>query len=190
MKVLVIPEDQELDRFIVKPVFESMFEDLGIKARIDVLPEPRLRGASDALDKQTIDSIVADNPMEDLFILVVDRDCNRERNEEKAFQRQKEHASHLLTCLAVQEIEVWLLALYPENLPSWAGVRTECDPKERWAQPLLERLGSDGPGRGRKRAMRTIRGNWRSLCSRCPELARLQQDIELWRHRNVESAAN
>lgn len=182
MKVLVIPEDQELDQYIVKPVFESMLEDLGIKARIDVLPEPRLRGTGDALDKEIIDSIVADNAMEDLFILVIDRDCNRERNEDKALQRKREHAPHLLACLAVQEIEVWLLALYAEKLgSSWKEVREECDPKERWAQPLLEQLGSDGPGRGRKRAMKAIRGNWRSLCSRCPELAALQREIEEWR---------
>ena len=45
MKVLVIPEDQVLDQFVVKPIVEALFADLGQPAQVTVLPEPRLRGA-------------------------------------------------------------------------------------------------------------------------------------------------
>jgi hypothetical protein len=117
--------------------------------------------------------------MEDLFVLVVDRDCNRQGNETKAAARVAEQGGKLVACVAVQEIEVWLLALYKEELDaSFSEVRKDCDPKERWAEPLLDRLGSRGPGRGRKRAMRAIQSKWRSLRDSCPELRALQRAIE------------
>jgi len=184
MKVLVIPEDQELDRYIVKPVIEALFADLQLAARVDVLPEPRLRGANDALDPQVIRGIVDENPMADLFLLVVDRDCNREKNEERARGREREHQEKLVACLAHQELEVWMLALYKDELDaSFTEVRAECDPKERWASSLLAKLGTDGPGQGRKRAMRALKGKWRSLRDTCTELRDLEDAIRIWNRR-------
>lgn len=181
MKVLVIPEDQELDRYILKPVIEALFADLGRRARVDVLPEPRLRGVSDALDSDTLAKIVADNPMIDLFLLVIDRDCDRENNVARTAARQREHAGRMIACLAIQELEVWMLALYKDRLDDpFSTVREECDPKERWAERLLADLGTDGPGRGRRRAMRALAGRWRSLRDTCPELRDLQDQIGTW----------
>lgn len=178
MKVLVVPEDQAVDQYIVKPVVEALFQDLGVRARVDVLREPRLRGASTALAPAMIARIVEENPMEDLFLLVVDRGCDREGNEAKAAARQAEHEGKLIACLAHQEIEVWMLALHDERVAApWAEVRAECDPKERFAEPLLRALGRDGPGAGRKKAMRALSGNWRSLRSKCPELKGLQDAV-------------
>jgi hypothetical protein len=182
VKVLVIPEDQELDRYVVKPVVEALFDDLGIRARVDVLPEPRLRGASEALNSAVVAEIVADNPVEDLFLLLVDRDCDRQGNAAKAAARQSEHADRMIACLAVQEVEVWMLALHKDDLDVTLGeLRKECDPKERFAEPFLRKLGSESPGRGRKAAMRALRGRWNSLCDSCPELRKLSQDIDAWR---------
>lgn len=183
MKVLVIPEDQALDQYVVKPIVEAMFEDLGLRARVDVLPEPRLRGASDALDKEVVATIVADNPMEDLFLLLVDRDCDREGNESRAAERQAEHEGRLVACVARQEVEVWLLALYAKDLgAAWKAVRAHCDPKEEWAEALLQKLdpGGVGPGRGRKKAMRALKGQFRALLSRCPELVELRDAVKAW----------
>lgn len=181
MRVLIIPEDQELDRYIVKPIVEALFADLERSATVDVLPEPRLRGADDALDPTLVASVIDDNPMTDLFVLVVDGDCNRFNNETRALARQETHAGRLLTCVAREEVEVWLLALYSSELQvSFAEVRAECDPKERYAEPLLARLGNAGPGHGRKRAMRALRGKWRSLRDRCEELRSLQDAVSAW----------
>lgn len=181
MKVLIIPEDQELDRYIVKPMVEALFGELGISARIDVLPEPRLRGSSDALDPATIAEIVATNPMEDLFLLVVDADCNRQGNSTRAAARQAEHPDKLIACLAIQEIEVWMLALHKGQLSvGFSEVRTECDPKERFAEPLLNRLGRDGPGHGRKAAMRALKGHWPTLRDTCIELRDLRDNVSVW----------
>ncbi len=184
MKVLIIPEDQALDQYIVKPVVEAMLNDAEIPSRVDVIAEPRLRGASEALDAKVIDTIIKNNPMVDLFLLIVDRDCNRERNEERAEARQREHEGKLLACVAHQEVEVWMLALYADRLDvtGFAEVRQECDPKERWAEPLLRGFGGSGPGKGRKRAMSALKGSWRSLAGRCPELLALQMSVRARRN--------
>lgn len=163
MKVLLIPEDQTVDQYIIKPVVESLLADLGkANARVDVLGEPRLRGAGQALDPTVVGQIVAENRMVDLFLLLVDRDCDREGNEARAAEREGEYAGRLIACCAWQEIEVWMLTAFKERLRaefsvSWREVREECDPKERFAEPLLEGLGSSGPGRGRKAAMRYVK---------------------------------
>lgn len=182
MKVLVIPEDQTHDQYIIKPVVEAILENLGRKAKVDTLPEPRLRGAADALDPTLIRNIVENNPMIDLFVLAVDRDCDREGNEARAAARASEHPGKLIACVARQEVEVWMLALHLDAVgASFSDIRVHCDPKEPYAEPLLDRLGSrGGPGGGRKAAMRKLAGNLRSLMSRCDELAKLSADIEAW----------
>ena len=181
MKVLVIPEDQELDRYILKPIVEQMFADLERRVRVEILPEPRLRGTGDALDEEIVRAIVTDNPMIDLFLLVIDRDCDREGNVSRARARARDHQGRMIACLAEQELEVWMLALHKDDLGSpFSEVRAHCDPKEQWAEPLLERLGTDGPGRGRKRAMRALVGKWRSLRDTCSELRDLQDQVRAW----------
>jgi hypothetical protein len=49
VKILVIPEDPMLDQYILKPVVERLFADLGLAVRINVLWNPRLRGVNQAL---------------------------------------------------------------------------------------------------------------------------------------------
>lgn len=182
MKVLIIPEDQTQDGFIAKPIVEALLDDLGIPGRVDVLPEPRLRGANDALDPDLVRTIVADNPMVDAFVLVVDRDCDRQGHVSKAAAREQEHSGRLLACVAVQELEVWLLALHKDSIQErWQDIRSHCDPKERWAEPLLQRLGTSGPGAGRKKAMAALRGKLQSLLSLCDELSDLRKKLHALR---------
>lgn len=182
MKVLIIPEDPTNDSFIIKPVIEAILADLGRRARVDMLRDPQLRGTSDALDTAMVKRIVEENPMEDLFVLVVDRDCNRKGTESKAQARATEHEGRLLACVARQEVEVWMLALHAEKIERpFREVREECDPKELFAEPLLDRLGPRvGPGAGRKAAMRALAGNIRSLMARCDELGGLRAQIDAW----------
>ncbi|MEX1361880.1 MAG: hypothetical protein AB1Z98_02070, partial [Nannocystaceae bacterium] len=112
MKVLVIPEDPTLDQYVLKPIIERMLADHGLKARVDALRDPHLRGVAQALDSTIVAEIIRDNPMQDLFVLMVDRDCDRLGNSTKAAARVAEHEGRLLACLAHQEVEVWMLALH------------------------------------------------------------------------------
>lgn len=181
MKVLIIPEDPTHDPYILRPVVERIFADLNRPARIEVLRDPHLRGVDEALDQQTVAGIVSDNPMVDLFLLLVDRDCDRRGNSTKASARESEHARCLIACLAIEEVEVWMLALHPDAVGApWQTVRAECDPKERFAAPALKRIGTSGPGAGRKRAMRALVGSWPRLRQLCPEIAQLQERVAGW----------
>jgi hypothetical protein len=179
VKVLILPEDQALDRYILQPVVAGIFKDLETPARVEVLPEPQLRGTGDVLDRDLIAQIVADNvAMTDLFLLFVDRDCDP-KHTTKVRDLEALHAGVMITTLPIEELEVWLLALHKEALGArWSDVRAECHPKERFADPLLKSLGAAGPGKGRKSAMRSIKGQWSTLLALCEELRELRERIQ------------
>ena len=181
MKVLVIPEDPSLDQYILKPVVEKIFSDLGRSPRVTVLSNPRLRGVSEALDSATLADVVLTYPMNDLFLVIVDRDGDESRVA-VANAREMEHPDRLFVCLAVEEVEVWMLALHHEILPSpWREVRAEIHPKERFANPFLRgRAPRLDPGQGRAWAMRELGIQWRGVIQRCREIDELRGRIENW----------
>jgi hypothetical protein len=179
VKVLVIPEDPELDQYILKPVVEKIFADFGKSPRVTVLSNPRLRGVAEALDATILAGIVAKYPMNHLFLVLVDRDGEGARSA-VASAREKEHSGRLFVCLAIEEIEVWMLAIHSESF-SWREVRTEVHPKERFADPFLEeRAPKLALGKGRVWAMRELGSQWRGVLDRCPELKDLKRRIEAW----------
>lgn len=182
MKVLVIPEDPTLDQHILKPIVERLFQDVGRKARVDILKDPHLRGVNEALNARVVAQVVDENPMVDLFLLMVDRDCNRFHNQQRAADREQEHANRLMACIAKEEVEVWMLALHRESIGApWQAVQSDCDPKERYADPFLQAQGSlTTPGHGRKQAMRALAGQWNSLLQVCPELKELRDRLTAW----------
>lgn len=180
MKVLVIPEDPKLDQYILKPVVARIFADLGKSPRIEVLSNPRLRGVAEALDGPVLADIVATYPMVDLFLVLVDRDGDAGR-QAVADAREGEHPGRLFVCLAVEEVEVWMLALHSRKLPAaWKAVRSEVHPKERFANPFLAgRAPKLGLGGGRAWAMGELGSQWRGVLQRCPEIGELRRRIEL-----------
>lgn len=187
MRVLIIPEDPTLDQHVLKPIVERIFADLQRSARVEVLQDPHLRGVAQALNKDVVDGIIADNRMIDLFLILVDRDCDRMGNESAASTRQSDHADRLIAALAWQEVEVWALAPHRDKLgASWGDVRTACDPKERYFDPFIDRMGwLDGVGKGRKRAMRDLGQSWNGMLQVCPELANLRDQIQSWLERKA-----
>lgn len=185
MKVMVIPEDPTLDRYILKPVMERMFLDLGRRAHVEVLDNPRLRGVAQALDAATVAQIVASRRMFDLFCIMVDRDGVAERPLE-ARAREEEHPDRLMVCLAVEEVEVWMLAVHREQLAApWQDIRSERDPKERFAAPFLAaHAPKSSLGGGRVWAMRDLGSKWRGVLAVCPELEELKQRLGAWLQRH------
>ncbi len=182
MRVLIIPEDPTLDAHVVRPVVERIFRDLHRSARVEVLRDPHLRGVAQALNPDVVAGILQDNRMIDLFVLVVDRDCDREGNSAKAAARQEEHAGKLIAVLAREEVEVWALAPHRSSLNApWSDIRADCDPKERYFDPFIVQRGwSETVGRGRKRAMRDLGAAWSGVLSVCPEIAALREAIRVW----------
>lgn len=182
MKVLIVCEDPTHDRYVVEPVVARLLADLGAKARTEVLADPHLRGVDDLLAQ--LPSIIADNPMIDLFVVVIDRDGNRRNNVERlenAVAQLNKDASRgkLVGCCAIEEVEAWLLALHRDALPTaWPIVRRDCDVKERHALPFLRQRGCGGPGQGRKEAMRELGRGWRGLQQVCDEITALRRQIE------------
>lgn len=181
MKVLIIPEDPTNDGFILKPVVEQIFAGLGKSPWVDVLSSPRLRGVTQAMDSSILARIVAARPMIDLFLVLVDRDGD-DRRPGLAQQRETKHKGRLFVCLAIEEIEVWMLAVHRKKLKvSWSEVRSEIHPKERFAWPFLAAFAPKVEiGAGQAEAMRELGTRWKGVLQCCPELKELQQRIEKW----------
>lgn len=179
MKVLVIPEDPTLDLYILKPVVERLMAEVGRpRATVKVLERPRMRGVSEALRREKLDEILETFPQFALYRVLVDRDGVLDRVQ-LARARESEHPDRLLVALAVEEVEVWMLALHADELGApWIDVRAELKPKVMYAEPLLvAHFEADSPGRGRKAAMRALDQGWNSLLRRCPELAELRDRL-------------
>lgn len=119
--------------------------------------------------------------MVDLFLVLVDRDAEPKRPSQ-ASERAQEHRDRLFVCLAIEEVEVWMLALHRDSLgTAWTEIRAERDPKERFAQPFLAaRAPKLSPGGGRVWAMRELGAKWRGMLQVCPELAELEQTVQGW----------
>jgi hypothetical protein len=181
VKVLVIPEDPKFDQYILKPIVERIFTDLGKSPRVTVLPKPRLRGVAQALNSDILADIVATYPMSDLFLVLVDRDGDEARAA-LASARESEYPNRLFVCLAIEEIEVWMLAVHSETLGTgWREIRAEIHPKERFAEPFLQtRAPRLDAGQGRDWAMRDLGSQWRGVLRRCPELDELKRRLEAW----------
>lgn len=180
LRVLVIPEDPTLDQYILKPVVARLFDDLDRRARVEVLQNPRLRGVEQALAHDTLTDIVATYPMVDLFLLIVDRDGDVGRRDRVAHIEAR--LAHLFMCLAIEEVEVWMLALHRQTpATDWQAVRSAHDAKERFARPFLaEHAPPLSLGHGRKWAMGALGAGWPALLQLCPELQELRTRVRDW----------
>ena len=150
MRVRVIPEDHLNDQYILKPLFERLFDQLGFANTGVRVCQLRIRGVNEALKSEKIREVIDRYSMDDVFILCVDRDCNENRRD-RLDQLENEFNPRLLAVNAWEEIETWALAgLELPNEWRWADIRAECDVKERFFEPFAELKGvSDRPSGGR-----------------------------------------
>ncbi len=177
MNVLVIPEDFRKDGFILRPILSARFTKLGTPAIVEVLTDPLIGGLDQALKREVLEEIVADNRWKvELFILCVDRDGEEGRR--GVLDGLERHLNTVLGAARVlaaenawQELEVWALA-GPKLPPEWrwADIRRERDPKEKYFDPLVAHRRLEGEaGGGRKRLGIESAENYRRLASRCRE---------------------
>lgn len=154
MRVLVIPEDFRNDQYILKPLFERLFQTIGRCAKIRVCQDPLLGGVGEALKTERLSEIVERyRGMNELFILCVDRDGEEGRRARlDQIEKRFEGDIEFLAENAWEEVETWLLAGL--ELPGnwrWVDVRAAVHVKETYFDPLATmRNVADGPGGGRK----------------------------------------
>ena len=174
MRVLVIPEDSRKDKFILKPLFESLFRAIGRpRARIRVCEDPVLGGVREALRSRSISEVIKrQGGMTQLFVLCVDRDGETERRQRlRDMEQEFGNGRVFLAENAWEELETWVLAGL--DLPAswnWQTVRAEVQVKETYFQPLAaQRNVSRAPGDGRKPLAEEAARRIASIRQKCPE---------------------
>jgi hypothetical protein len=189
LNVLVIPEDFRKDQYILQPLVERMFAEVGKpRARVRVCTDPLLGGIDQALDVTQLREVIEMYPVVQIFLLIVDRDGKPGRREsldrlERELQPTLATGRTFLGENAWQEIEVWAIA--GQSLPAgwkWADIRAENHPKELYFEPLAaQRDLLDEPGAGRTTMGREAAAQYDRVRSRCPEdIQRLEQALQAW----------
>jgi hypothetical protein len=190
MNVIIIPEDEANDRFILKPLFEAMLRKLGkSNARVE-LSRPDPTGWEGVKQWKQISGILDDFPLAHLFVLCVDRDGHEQRkqilnslesraNDKLGLPRRFFAAEH-----AWQEIEVWALAGIQWRLKrhwTWQAIRNERDSKERYFEPVAKSRGLLGEvGGGRKTLGAEAACNYARVIQNYPEIHELENRIGQW----------
>jgi len=178
MNVLVIPEDSRKDKDLLKPLIEAMMVELGKpRARVRVCEKPVLGGVGEALKWERIFESL-DRYVTDLFLLIVDRDGERNSGRRETLTGIEARCAAvlgegqaLLGEHAIEEAEVWVLAGH--DLPqgwAWRDIRAHLNPKEAYFSTFLTaHRGLSDDAAGRSILARQAASNFRRICSRCPE---------------------
>lgn len=177
MNVLVIPEDFRKDQYILKPLIQKMFAEIGKpNANVRVCLDPLMGGISEATKWERIKEVLELYPMVNVFLLIVDRD-GIETRRRSLDGLETTAAAHLnsprkfLAENAWQEIEVWAIAGQP--IPkgwNWVDVRGHRDPKEAYFDPLAAaRNLQNEPGQGRTTLGKEAAKNYARVRTLCPE---------------------
>lgn len=184
MRVAILAEDFRKDQFLLKPVCEAMMASLGKpQSKVLVITDPAFRGIGDLFRRDRMQrALDLNRGMFDLFLLLVDRDADSERDRKLAeLERWAREIlgprKCFLAAAAWQEVEVWALA--PHKGPwKWADVRRHPHPKERFFEPFAEQRGlGDEPAEGRVTLGREAGKAYARICKLCPELAQLEARV-------------
>jgi hypothetical protein len=175
VNVLYVCEDYTLDQYVLQPILEAMFREIGRKAKIRPCMDPRFRGISQATNWERLreEVIKRYKGMWDCFLLIVDRDGDAGRRTK--LDGLEARATEMLPGDRVflaenawQEVEVWVLAGH--ELPSawaWKDVRADPNPKEHYFQPFAKSQGvQSAPGGGRRPLAREAATRYSRLRSR------------------------
>lgn len=182
-KVVVIPEDDRLDKYILTPVLKAALAHIGKPhATVTMVSNPHPRGIDTVLKDEFFERVTRRYGVADLFLYCIDRDAstsndNRLRDLVSRVASLTRPSQRVDGRTAHQEIEVWGIAgsdlsLVPD---SWETVRAHRDPKEAYFRPLAEAMNVHlGPGAGREHIGRLAGDQYARVRQLCPEL----QEIE------------
>jgi hypothetical protein len=178
--VLVIPEDPENNGYILKPLVSRILAECGkTNAKVTVLTNPRAKGyehAKGLLRSQLFERYRHMN----LFLFLPDADGKDRGAEFRALEDEADRQGvRLLCCAAQQEVEVWPLAGYRDQLGlRWQEIRSDISVKENIFHPFLAAHGNPkAPGGGRDVLMGQTLNGYGALLKLCPELADLERRI-------------
>ena len=186
-KIAIVYEDHTNDRYLIEPLVAAAAKDVGKpSARISSITNPRVTGFSQLL-KLLCSVVHRYYNTVDVIIVVFDVDCedgskgrsDKVKRVTDALKTCEVDTSSVVVLPAHQEVEVYALWDCRATLGvSWAQVRAECDPKERFFDHLLtpqDQMRADG---GRVRLIRESLGpGWNSLKAGCPELVGFQKAL-------------
>lgn len=189
IRVLIIYEDERLDKYLVEPIVKKLFQSIEKTAKVRSCSDPKLRGINDALDSEILEEIVGRyGKIIDLFLLIVDRDDRPSRREKLNniqcdISKKLERCRCLIAECAHQEVEVWGLAAL-DDLPSdwsWQELRSNRDPKEAYFDVYIKSNNIiDDVGKGRKAIGAKVSAGYQKIKSRCPEVKELEERIAYW----------
>jgi hypothetical protein len=177
--VLIIAENPD-DQFMLKPIIQKLMQEIGFqRAKIAIHDGPvRIRGFGDAMKWELLSEIIDDNQSVDVFLLMLDRDCDEKRRikltniEKKAADKLDSLGSNKVFFAenAWQEIEVWVLAGQKDFSSDWQTVRADCHPKENYYYKYAkQRQLYDAPHQGRLRLSKEAAQNYPRIRQLCPE---------------------
>jgi hypothetical protein len=188
-KVAIACEDHTWDQYIVRPIVTALLNNLGKpKARIEVINDPRSTGINVLLAQ--VEAILAKwGSVVDVVLFAVDLDCldgrdgrgDRLQALSERVAAASAFAAKAVLVAAIQELEVWALWGCRADLPPWAEVRSSCDPKETFFEPLITQADRKSPDGGRARMVSASLANGvPSLLQGCTELAELRDALSVF----------
>ena len=179
MRVLVIPEDQTYNGYILRPLVKAIMADLGRpSAKVATPGKPRIHGYAHA-------TAVIRNELPvlygfyDLWLFFPDAD-RASADAMQALETDLEARDiALLCCPAQPEVEIYPCAAFRKEIRgTWEDARTNPRMKEEIFQPLLDRHGDRRrPGGGRDLMIGESLRNLSLLYRLCPELMALHDRI-------------
>ena len=179
MKVLVIPEDQTHNGYLLRPLVKAIMADAGRRsAKVKIVSKPRLRGYDHAI-KAIREELPDLYGFFDLWLFFPDAD----RANDDAMQALERDLAvpgiTLLCCAAQPELEIYACAAFRSDMQeTWDEARRHPKMKEEVFQPLAKLHGDlRQPGESRGLMIAESLRNLPLLFQLCPELKRLRDRI-------------
>lgn len=179
-------EDPTYDRYIIEPVVAKVAELLGRpRVQVKTVDFPRVYGVTQL--KASVCAFVRKwGPISSAVLFVVDADGEDGAGGRPSRAAQFENAiadcasPHCyVVVVAVQELEVWALwGCYQTMDVTWAEIRAETHPKERFFEHQLIDTDLKSADRGRRRLIEaSLAKGWASFEGACPELGGLRDGL-------------
>lgn len=179
MRVLVIPEDQTYNGYILRPLVKAIVGDAGRPSvKVEVPPKPRIQGYPHAITviREELPVLYG---FYDLWLFIPDSDRATSEAMRKLESDLAKQDVCLLCCPAQPEVEIYACVPFRKEIRgTWEDARRSPHMKEAVFEPLLEKYGD--PRRasgGRDLMIRESLRNLPFLYQLCPELRGLRDRI-------------